>query len=97
MGLKLPLALKPLSGKYYGTEIVDADGEHVCTIWDHSRGDPGLSEREMAVLFPSGGHPLTDAEKVEAVSEWMCDAHYESIGDYEVARLIVEAVNKTAQ
>lgn len=77
-----PWTVGPLEGKYYGTEIIDAEGGDVCRVWDHDRGEPVLSEREERThKFES------DADR----NEWMCDTHFETQQDYEIACLIAAA------
>lgn len=44
--LALPLAIAPLSGKYYGTQVIDATGASVIDFWE-DYGKP--SARELAM------------------------------------------------
>lgn len=74
-----PWSIEPLKGKYYGTEITDADGEFVCSIW--REGLPP-SEREIA----QGGD-------MSWPDDWEYDNHSESAASYAVAQLLVEAAN----
>src|SRR6478609_9440663 len=83
-----PWTISPLVGKYYGTYVLDADGEELFRIWNHdeSYGKEGNqpSEREYAQhgSFKS---------KEEHDEYFYCDTHYESARDYATAKLIVEA------
>lgn len=91
---RTPWQVSPLQGKYYGTDIVDADGCDVCRIWDHDRDGPDAnrpSARELAKYGPFG----SDAERDEFWREYCCDSHYESVGDLAVAEFIVAAVNRS--
>lgn len=71
-----PVSVAPLSGKYYGTVVVDADGEDVVEFWDHGN-DIEPSSREKA--------KFGDDWTPEKWSEYCCDSHWESQRDYERA------------
>jgi len=94
--------IEELSGKYYGTEItVDfEDGsETTFRIWN-SNGNP--SDRELATW----GHTRRQWEENELVDNgWdgksrirsldlLSDSHYEDQRTYELAKLIVDSINK---
>jgi hypothetical protein len=84
-GLKsitLPVVLAPREGKHYGTEILDATGALVVTIWTAS-GEPSTREKER---FRDGWTP----EKWE---EWCCDCHWESQQDLNMAEWLVRVLN----
>lgn len=80
--LNRPWSIAPLAHKYYGTIIVDADGnERVklwLTTWD---GDDVPSERELG------------DESLEEFWEWCSDSHWETERAYQTCALIVDAVN----
>lgn len=85
--LRLPWSVAPLEGKYYGTHVLDADGEEVAEFWDHSvAGAP--SSREKAKF----GDDWTEA----AWADYCCDSHWENERDYALASAIVEAMNARA-
>jgi len=79
--------LKPLSGKYYGTKI-EGPNDMEIKIWGNRIGVP--SEREVEDKFP---YQPPDQEEL---SNLMCDGHYEDVGDYEIAKVIVNALNSTS-
>lgn len=88
----LPWYIESLYGKYYGTEILDANHDYVCTIWNHNRDDPEgnrPSVREIAK------HGPFDSEKDfdNFWKEYCYDTHYESVSDLANAELIIAAVN----
>jgi hypothetical protein len=80
--------LKPLDGKYYGTEVSitkDGDdpgdfGEGLIQIWVMGNWEP--SKRELE------GYPDEYGDDFE-----ICDSHYETETGLEIAELLVEAVN----
>lgn len=85
--LNLPWKVAPLTGKYYGTHILDADGDEVAEFWDHSYDHPSHpSVREKAAFGD-----WTE----EAWADYCCDSHWESERDYARALAIVEAMNAT--
>jgi len=79
--------LKPLDGKYYGTEVAitrDGDdnrdfGEGLIQIWVVGNYEP--SRRELDDW---------DTDELELLS----DSHYETETSLEIAELLVKAVNK---
>lgn len=83
--LRLQWSVAPLDGKYYGTRILDADGEEVAEFWDHSTASHP-SEREKASFGD-----WTE----EKWADYVCDSHWESERDYLRAKAIVEAMNAT--
>lgn len=74
-----PWSVAAPEGKYYGTDVLDANGKRVCECWTHDASCGTLSAREE-----SAHHFQNDDER----KEWMCDSHYETARDYENARLI---------
>lgn len=95
--------LKPLSGKYYGTEIIlYVDGEEAQTIkvWDANKVyEPSVRELqrhgytrkqwdENALVDDGWGGKYPIRE-----ADLMCDSHYEDHGDYLVAMEIVKSIN----
>jgi hypothetical protein len=82
--IKLPVSLAPRTGKYYGTEIVDARGALVIDLWEH--GDDAVpSDREKEYF----GSEWSE----EAWSEYCCDSHWECQDDYLFAVFLVKALN----
>lgn len=75
-----PWSIAPLKGKYYGTDVIDANGDDVCRIW--VMGDYTPSPRELEQL---GGIDPVD---------YFCDTHFESMASYSIASLIVYEANK---
>jgi len=79
---KLPWSVAPLMGKYYGTRIINCDGElvmHYCQREDEDYGKP--SERQL------DGQPL---------GEWLeecCDWHWESERDLAGAEALCDNMN----
>lgn len=84
-----PWSVQPLNGKYYGTEIVDAHGNPVCTIWDHGHARAAEANRPSSREIAEHGPFASEAE----LHEYCSDGHYESARDYANAELIVAAVN----
>lgn len=83
--LRLPWKLAPLDGKYYGTIILDRDGEEVATFWDHTdAAHPSVREKASFGDWTE-----------EKWAEYVCDSHWESERDYVRALAIVEAMNAT--
>lgn len=81
-----PWRLAPRDRKYYGTEVLDANGEVVFKIWGtYSWGvedyDPQPSEREL------------DGQSLEEFWEWCCDSHWETEDTYQLCQAIVDRVN----
>ena len=94
--------LKPLKGKYYGTEIIVSDNgiEAHIKIWDS--GDYEPSKRELE----SHGYTEKQWNENELVDNgWgdakepikslglICDCHFESKQSYELAIKIMERLN----
>lgn len=88
-----PWKLAPLEGKYYGTDVVTADGRRICELWCHGEafregsGTELSAREEKAHRIPE----WTEEEWQEFLSEWRCDSHYEMARDYENALLIAAA------
>jgi hypothetical protein len=94
--------LKPLDGKYYGTEIEVKEGkEHIATIklWDD--GDYTPSGRYLAEY----GYTTEQWETNAIIHDdgWtghiknidlVCDSHFESKLTYERALKIISAINQ---
>ncbi len=74
-----PWTIEPLKGKYYGTEVSDANGDHVCSIWRE-----GLPPSEREIAF-AGDRTWPD--------DWEYDNHSESAASLAIARLLVETAN----
>jgi len=79
--IALPVTLAPREGKHYGTEVIDANGDLVITLWTAS-GEP--SEREKA--YWGNWTP-------ELWQECCCDSHWESEQDYKTAQWLVHILN----
>ena len=77
----LPVSLAPRQGKHYGTEIIDATGALVITLWT-AEGEP--SEREKA--YWGDWTP-------EGWREGCCDSHWESDQDFKTALWLVHVLN----
>ena len=75
-----PWSIAALSGKYYGTKIVDATGNEICKIW---LPEGGPSEREISAYGPC----VDENERCDD----FCDSHHETIQDLEIARVIAAA------
>lgn len=71
--------IKPLHGKYYGTEIKLENGERI-VVW--LRGDGKPSRREL--------EGITYEEAVE--DDYFCDSHYETEFCLSVCEAIVKAL-----
>jgi hypothetical protein len=80
--IALPVSLSPRHGKYYGTEIVDANGDEVMRIWTVA-GEP--SSREKAHF----GEDYTP----EAWADYCSDSHWECEADLKRAEWVVSALN----
>jgi hypothetical protein len=78
--------LKPLDGKYYGTEVsITSDdnkgfGEGLIQIWVMGNWEPSRRELE--------GYPDEYGDEFE-----ICDSHYETETGLKIAELLVEAIN----
>lgn len=75
----------PLDGKYYGTEV--SVGHAYFTIWDHSVDSPP-SRRELAAY---GVTEDWDSVPDDTKYDIICDSHYESTRDFELACLVAAA------
>lgn len=83
--LRLPWSLAPREGKYYGTVVLDVDGETVAEFWDHGiASPPSAREKEYFGEWTE-----------EAWADYCCDSHWESERDYARAAAIVAAMNAT--
>lgn len=88
--------LKPLVGKYYGTEVEISStdkafgGGHV-TIWVAGNYEP--SEREIVGLQEHHELEGYDPPTQEDFDEIACDSHYETQTSYEIACKLVAAIN----
>lgn len=81
LSVVLPVSLAPRKGKHYGTEVIDANGALVVTLWT-AEGEP--SEREKA--YWGDWTP-------ESWQEGCCDSHWESMQDYRTALWLVHILN----
>ena len=81
--IALPLQLAPRKGKYYGTIIVDANGEQVVRFWT-AEGEPSVREK---ALYDGDWTP-------EWWAEYCCDTHWECEIDVRVAETLVMVINK---
>ena len=77
-------SLEDLGGKYYGT-IVKL-GNNRITVWGGRKCQPSVRELENEDPSQYGGYD-------EMLREIMCDGHYEDVGDYSDALLIVALRN----
>ena len=81
--LHLPWSVAPLEGKYYGTNILDSNGDEVASFWDHSEA-----------AYPSAREKAAFGNWTEeAWADYVCDSHWESERDYARAKAIVDAMN----
>ena len=76
-----PWILGPRDGKYYGTEILDARGKKILSLWI-SVGDPSAREKEYFGDWTP-----------EAWTEYCCDSHWESEAALKLAEAIVALRN----
>lgn len=76
-----PWTLAPLEGKYYGTTILDNDGNKVATIW---RGKTWFDDKGS---LPSPRELANDPDFEP------CDNHYETALTFNTATAIIEAAN----
>jgi hypothetical protein len=85
--LNLPWKVAPLEvRKYYGTKILDSQGEEVMSVWDHDAWGENLpSRREIEKWGPSF--------TMEKWNDYICDTHYESARDLAYAECVVERIN----
>ena len=72
-----------LSGKYYGTKVIYGD-ENEITIWTHYK-DFTPSKRQLEYW------EMTLEEAKE--NDMMCDTHYETQEDYEIAKCVASALS----
>lgn len=78
-----PWSVGPNDRKYYGTEILDANGEVIFKLWRTTYDDNSVpSTREL------------DGETVEEFWEWCSDSHWETEETYQLALLIVDLINE---
>lgn len=78
----LPVRLAPLGNrKYYGTVVVDADGQEILKVWI------GQPTRVWGDLSPREKAEGTDPED-------LCDSHWEDSVSWRCACLFVMAVNR---
>lgn len=97
--------LLPLNGKYYGTKIkvfFDDGGTTTLELW-YTDGEPSTREIE------SWGHTQKEWDENALVDNWgcgkerikemdyRCDSHYESKTTYDLAQLIVSAINERGE
>ena len=82
--------VKKLAGKYYGTYVVIPEWDSQVKIWIH-RGPP--SARQLANWGIRGDLATVTTAENEVLNEMMCDSHYETVTDYTVATLLMEAIN----
>lgn len=73
-----PWRVGDLDGKYYGTEIMDASGAPVLSVWI-AEGAPSVRERR--------------GMSNEEWAEYCCDSHWESELAFSTAQAIVAARN----
>ena len=81
--------LRPLRGKYYGTEIeiTDDNGfEYEINLWNCGNFRP--SPRELASWGDFG-----TSEKYWKENDGACDGHFESLSSYNVAKRIIMLIN----
>jgi hypothetical protein len=77
--------IKPLHGKYYGTEIVyQLPGEDVGSLQVWDRGDGTPSQRQLE----DWGMTLQEARD----DDMMCDSHYETTLSYRIAEIVRDAL-----
>jgi len=91
--------IKPLQGKYYGTEIVieRALDEGVFTLWNvNPEGKPSIRETEKLDCNGDPAQCKRDAMwgKCEGYCEAIDSSHREDAGDYELAQFIVKQINE---
>jgi len=98
--------LKPLNGKYYGTEVELVFGGESTTITIYLRGDGTPSDRE---LRSSLGCSRQEFDNNELILEWggsmvpaqdmwndyCCDSHYETQASFEAAQELVQGDSTT--
>lgn len=76
--------LRPLNGKYYGTEIEidfqDGSDKEVIKFWNTDGFEPSIRE-------------ISDCDDEESIKEIMCDSHFESKLTYERACKVIDAIN----
>jgi hypothetical protein len=83
----MDVGIADLSGKYYGTKVIYGN-EHEITIWTHDK-DFTPSTRQLAYW------ELTLDEAKD--SDMMCDSHYETQEDYDIAVKICYALRDDSE
>jgi hypothetical protein len=86
---RTPLSIAPLGGKYYSTKIVDANGEIVIEL--SNRND--RAEDWTPILSARQHESVQDLSKEDLI-DWSSDGHWEAKAVFELAEIIVAAVNK---
>ena len=95
--------LKPLNGKYYGTEIEiefeDGSDNEVIKFWNTDGFEPSIRELESNgitqkqwdnnELIDNGWDGKSKAKEMDII----CDSHFESKLTYERALAVVSALN----
>jgi len=78
--------IKPLHGKYYGTEVViEIDGNRtVVEVWE--MGDYRPSTRQL--------EDWGVTEEQARADDYMCNTHYETALGYKIAQRIAQAFNE---
>lgn len=82
----LMFKIKPLSGKYYETEILGPDGEKILV---YHRGDRYPSSRQLFYWDMTHRQFDTDPDQ----DSLTCDGHYETSDTFYLAEQIVESLN----
>ena len=79
--------IEDLKGKYYGTSIRYFVNDCPCSIevWNHTDCHTP-SQRQLDYWEMTYEEAKDDG--------MMCDSHYETENDYNIAKIIVEALNK---
>lgn len=92
--MKIHAELKPLSGKYYGSEIAltnENGGEALIQVWINGVGDNIPSERELGDHY----HQNDQGQWIDehGYGYEICNDHYESQIALQVSQAIVDAIN----
>lgn len=80
----------PLDGKYYGTKVkiyFEDDRDTIINIWSGSDWKP--SERERISCQECD----FEFKDVNPCYDCFCDSHYETENDYNLAKIICDALN----
>jgi hypothetical protein len=102
--LKMKATLKPLTGKYYGTEVVidfqDGESVEVLKLWNNSDFQPSVRELDKHGYtqeqwdnneeVDNGWGGKTEIRKMDLTS----DSHFESKLTYERALKLVNLINR---